>query len=82
MVFVLAFPCFICDIFSTGSEILMQDKGNLMFLTENTEIFTEMASRLAGKALGFTQIQPQLKLFKYKFTLSLCRLQSKVNEGI
>ena len=69
--------------FLTGSEILMQDKGNLMFLTENAEIFTEMASRLAGKTSAFTQkIQPQLKLFKYKFTLSLCRLQSKVSEGI
>ena len=55
MVFVLAFTCLICDMFLTGSEIIMQDKGNLMFLTGNTEIFTEMASRLAGKASEFTQ---------------------------
>ena len=79
IVFVLVFRCFIRDMFPTGSEILMQENGNLVLLTENKEIFTGIAIRLAGNTSGFTPGKKfnhrVVKLFKYKFTLSLCRME-------
>ena len=55
MVFVLVFPCFLCKLFSTGSQILMLDNGNLIFLTKNTDLHRD------GQSLGWKGVSIYLE---------------------